>query len=353
MWIVVTIFNPLMAFLALATIPMSSIEQNQEALLSYMGNVSGGAWLSILISIDAALVLSGAVLTSFIGVNGLVERMTLDRVLPPFLLKKNNRGSSYRISIAFFLLCVSILLITKGKLSALAGVYTIAFLSVMVLFGAGNILLKIKRKKLPRPEKSSWPFLLIAIAAVLIAIVGNVILNPAYLGVFMEYFIPTILAVGIMLNRTLILKIVLQIIKYILSPVEQFLKRSNRSILKVIYRINSQEFVYFTKGDNVANLNKVMLYIQKNEHTKQLKIVAAVGDGEKTPPRLVSDIEVLDREYPAIKIEYIEVSGIFGPELIQKLSEEWDIPVNFMFIGSPSDQFPYRIEELGGVRLII
>lgn len=292
MWIVVTIFNPLMAFLALATIPMSSIEQNQEALLSYMGNVSGGAWLSILISIDAALVLSGAVLTSFIGVNGLVERMTLDRVLPPFLLKKNNRGSSYRISIAFFLLCVSILLITKGKLSALAGVYTIAFLSVMVLFGAGNILLKIKRKKLPRPEKSSWPFLLIAIAAVLIAIVGNVILNPAYLGVFMEYFIPTILAVGIMLNRTLILKIVLQIIKYILSPVEQFLKRSNRSILKVIYRINSQEFVYFTKGDNVANLNKVMLYIQKNEHTKQLKIVAAVGDGEKTPPRLVSDIEV-------------------------------------------------------------
>lgn len=97
-----------------------------------MGGVSGGNWLSVLISIDAALVLSGAVLTSFIGVSGLVERITLDRVLPQFLLKKNKRGSSYRIAIAFFLLCVSILLITKGKLSALAGVYTIAFLSVMV-----------------------------------------------------------------------------------------------------------------------------------------------------------------------------------------------------------------------------
>ena len=109
-----------------------------------MGNISGGSWLSILISIDAALVLSGAVLTSFVGVTGLVERMTLDRVLPPFLLKKNKRGSSYRIAIVFFLLCVSILLITRGKLSALAGVYTIAFLSVMVLFGIGNVLLKVR-----------------------------------------------------------------------------------------------------------------------------------------------------------------------------------------------------------------
>ncbi len=65
LWIVVTDFNPLMAFLALAVIPVATIEQNQEALLSYMGNLSGGSWLSLLISIDAALVLSGAVLTSF------------------------------------------------------------------------------------------------------------------------------------------------------------------------------------------------------------------------------------------------------------------------------------------------
>ncbi|WP_178990189.1 hypothetical protein [Winogradskyella schleiferi] len=43
----------------------------------------------------------------------------------------------------------------------------------------------------------------------------------------------------------------------------------------------------------------------------------------------------------------------FGPEFIHKLSKQWDIPVNFMFIGSPGDHFPYRVEELGGVRLII
>ena len=353
MWIVVTVFNPLMAFLALSVIPIPEINQNQEALLSYMGNLSGGSWLSVLISIDAALVLSGAVLTSFIGVNGLVERMSLDRVLPPFLLKKNKRGSSYRISIGFFLLCISILLITNGELSALAGVYTIAFLSVMVLFGIGNILLKVKREKLARPEKSSWPLLIIAIIAIVVAIIGNIILNPPYLLVFFDYFIPSILVVGIMLNRTLILKVFLQIIKYVLSPFDNFLKKTNDEVLRQIDKINSQEFVYFTRDENIETLNNVMLYIRKNENTKKLKIVATLEDGKKASSRLKSDLKVLDREYPKIKIEFIELEDSFSPNLIKKLSKKWNIPVNFMFIASPGNDFQFRVEELGGVRLII
>ncbi len=353
MWIVVTVFNPLMAFLALAIIPMNAVEQNQEALLSYMGGISGGNWLSILISVDAALVLSGAVLTSFIGVSGLVERMTLDRVLPPFLLKKNKRGSAYRIAITFFLLCVSILLITQGKLSALAGVYTIAFLSVMALFGIGNVLLKIKRKNLPRPEYSNWISLVVAILAILVAIIGNAILNPVYLRVFFEYFIPTFLFVMFMLNRIPILKTVLNLIKYIFEPIQNMVNNTNTSIISLIDKINSQEFVFFTKGDDVETLNKVMLYIKNNENTRKLKIVAVFEKGQKPAAQLISDIDVLDREYPAIKIDFILLEGKFGPALINKLSKEWNIPVNFMFIGSPGNHFPYRIEELGGVRLII
>lgn len=353
MWIVVTIFNPLMAFLALAVIPMDGILNNKEALLSYMGGLSGGNWLSVMISVDAALVLSGAVLTSFVGVTGLVERMTLDRVLPPFLLKKNKRGSSYRIAIAFFLLCVSILFITNGELGALAGVYTIAFLSVMVLFGFGNILLKVKRSHLPRPERSTWLSLFVAIAAVIVAIIGNAVLNPAYLVVFFQYFIPTILLVMIMLNRIMLLKFALIVIQYFLHPIQSTLKKSNNSILSFIDEINSQEFVYFTKNDNVEAINKVMLYIQNNEHTKNIKIVAVYNEGERASDKFKYDIDVIDREYPAIKIEFVQMEGKFGPELIRELSHKWKIPVNFMFIGSPSDKFPYRLEELGGVRLII
>ncbi|WP_452598451.1 APC family permease [Pontimicrobium sp. MEBiC01747] len=353
MWIVVSVFNPLMAFLALALIPIPAVEGHKETLLSYMGELSGGGWLSTLISIDAALVLSGAVLTSFVGVTGLVERMTLDRILPQYLLKKNKRGSSYRIAIVFFLLCVSILLITEGELGALAGVYTIAFLSVMTLFGLGNFLLKVRRKHLPRPEKSSWLGLFIAVGAVIAALIGNVIMNPDYLKVFLEYLIPTLLVVVFMLNRTVILKFVLRAIKYIFNPIERFVQRSNHKIMATIDDINSQEFVFFTHEDDVATLNKVMLYITKNEHTKKLKVVTVLNENEQPPERLESDLEVLDREYPKIDIEYIKIQGEFGPKIIQKLSKDWDIPINFMFIGSPDDEFPYEVSELGGVRLII
>lgn len=354
MWIVVTIFNPLLAFLALAILPMTVIEQNQEALLSTLGGTTGGAWLTILVSIDATLVLSGAVLTSFVGVNGLVERMALDRVLPNFLLKKNKKGISFRIAIVFFLLCTSILLITRGKLSALAGVYTIAFLSVMVLFGVGNILLKVRRKHLPRPEKSSWVGLLLAIVAVVIAIIGNAILNPAYLFVFLEYFIPTFLVVMFMLNRTLILKFILNIVKHLLGPVQNMLIATNKNILDSIDSINSQRFVFFMDNkDDIATLNKAMLYIQNNEHTKNIKMVATLEDGKGIDTRKVEDIDVLDREYPDIKIDLIQVEEELSPDLIHRLSKKWDIPINFMFIASPGDHFPYKIEQLGGVRLII
>lgn len=69
--------------------------------------------------------------------------------------------------------------------------------------------------------------------------------------------------------------------------------------------------------------------------------------------RLEHDLKFLGEAYAKINIEYIEVEGKFGPELIEKLSKQWKIPTNFMFIGSPGDHFPYRLEEPGGVRLII
>ena len=353
MWIVVSIFNPLMAFLALSLIKIPDVAGHQEALLSYMGNIAGGKWLAVLISVDAALVLSGAVLTSYVGVTGLIERMTLDRVMPQFLLKKNKNNSSYRIIIMFFLLCVSILLITQGHLTSLAGVYTISFLSVMVLFAIGNMLLKIKRSKLPRPEKASWPAVLIAVTAVVLAVIGNAILHPKILIVFFQYFIPTMLLVIVMLRRTVILRITLSIIKYLFEPIRKFVLKTNKNILKTINKINSQEFVFFTKDDDVATLNKVMLYIKENEQTNRLKIVNVLEGKEKVDEKFLEDLDVLNREYPEIEIEFIAIKGHFGPELVKELSDKWKIPINFMFIGSPGDRFPYKIEELGGVRLII
>lgn len=360
MWAIVSVINPLMAIFALAlfSIPVLQSNEYQDTLLVEIGKLVGGEKIAILIAIDAFLVLSGAVLTSFVGVTGLLERMTLDRIMPPFFLKKNKRGSSYRIIIIFFVLCISVLLITRGNVALLAGVYTISFLSVMTLFGVGNILLKVRRNKLPRPEKASWFALFIAISAVVIALIGNIIMPPKEglprnLTVFLYYFIPSILFIIVMLNRTALLKLLLNVIGTIYAPIQKSISQFDKHIKRVIDKINSQEFVFFTKGDDIATLNKVMLYISKNEHTKRIKIVIVKNDVVEVPEKLEEELQFLDREYPNIGIEFIIEEGDFSPELITKLSQKWNIPVNFMFIGSPGDKFPYKIEELGGVRLII
>ncbi len=359
MWIIVSIINPLMAFFALSIVPAADVKELYEnTLLSHMAFISAGTWLQMLISIDAVLVLSGAVLTSYIGVSGLLERMTLDRILPPFFLKRNKRGSSYRIILLFLALNVSVLFITHGRVEILAGVYTISFLSVMALFAIGNIYLKIRRAQLPRPEKASWISVIVALIGVGIAIIGNLKMEPdedmpSNFAIFMDYFIPTITLIIIMLNRISLLKFLMSFIHYFTDPFRRNVKKVDLSILKTIVKINSQEFVFFTKGDNVKNLNRVMLYILRNEQTKKVKVVTVLAKGEVCHPTLKADLEFLNRVYPIIKIEFVKVEGKFSPQLIKDLSKEWGISPNFMFIGAPGDKFPYHIEDLGGVRLII
>lgn len=352
MWAVVSFFNPVLAFLLICIIPLAEVGAHKESLLAYLGQTIGGSWLAILISVDAVLVLCGAVLTSFVGVSGLLNRMTLDRILPNYFLKQNKNGSNYRIIISFLILCVSVLFVTKGSLESLAGVYTFSFLTVMGLFGIGNLLLKFKRKKLPRPEKARGISVVVAVSFIIAAFVGNIKLNTHSFYTFIYYLIPAFLVVVIMLNRSFLIQFIIYALEYFYNPLRKLVVLSNRYLNKMHLKISSQEFVFFTKGDNIAILNKVMQYVEGNETTKKLKIVNVKKEGVSNE-LLIEDLKVLDRAYPEIHIEFIEIEGVFGPELITELSEKWNIPKNFMFIGSPSDRFPYRVSELGGVRLIM
>jgi len=352
MWAIVSFFNPVLALLLICIIPLAEVGAHKESLLAYLGQTTGGTWLAILISVDAVLVLCGAVLTSFVGVSGLLNRMTLDRILPNYFLKQNKNGSNYRIIISFLILCVSVLFVTKGSLESLAGVYTFSFLTVMGLFGIGNLLLKFKRKKLPRPEKARGISVVVAVAFIIAAFIGNVNLNTHSFYTFISYLIPAFLFVEIMLNRSLLIRFSIYALEYFYTPLRKVVVLSNRYLNKMHLKINSQEFVFFTKGDNIAILNKVMQYVEGNETTTKLKIVNVKKEGASNQ-LLIEDLKVLDRAYPEIRIEFIEIEGVFGPELITELSEKWDIPKNFMFIGSPGDRFSYRVSELGGVRLIM
>jgi amino acid transporter len=353
MWAVVSVFNPLLAFLTLAVLATSEVSSNKEALLSYLGGKTGGSWLGTLISIDAVAVLSGAVLTSFVGVSGLIKRMALDRIYPQFFLLQTQRGSNYVILIGFFLLCLSILFLTEGKIEPLSGVYTISFLSVMAYFALGNFLLKSKRAKLPRPVHASILTVLVALMAVVVALYGNVKLHPEYLVVFLQYFVPAMLLIYASLKRQVLMNYALLVLRSFSDSIRAVALRSRMAIRQRVQKLHNQEFVFFTKGHDLATLNRVMIYVQENEVTNKLKIVAILREDEAIEQSFLDDLAVLDRAYPHICIDFVTRIGTFGPDIISELSKEWRIPKNFMFISSPGDRFPYKISELGGVRLII
>jgi hypothetical protein len=94
MWVCVSFFNPVLAFLSLCIMSQDNIRENQSTVLASMGRISAGAWLEKLVSADAFLVLSGGVLTSFVGVGGLCRRLALDRCLPQFLLGQTHSRHS-------------------------------------------------------------------------------------------------------------------------------------------------------------------------------------------------------------------------------------------------------------------
>ncbi len=74
---------------------------------------------------------------------------------------------------------------------------------------------------------------------------------------------------------------------------------------------------------------------------------------QKPTEQFLIDFDALDRAYPEVDMEYIIEQGEFTPEKVDELSKKWQIPKNFMFISSPGDKFSHRVEDLGGVRLIL
>jgi len=354
MWLAVIIFNPLVSLLSLGLLPLGEIQGIPPDLLAQMGEIALGPALRMAVSLDAVLVLSGAVLTSYIGVTGLIRRMTLDRCLPQWLLTENRwRRTNHWIILGFFGLCSSILLVTQGRIDTLAGVYALSFLSVMALFAVGNMLLKRSRGRLPRSERAGWGTVIGGCAAVLVGLVGNVGLDPRNVEVFAVYLGISLIAVGLMLLRVRLMKLALSLSRGAMDRVVSFNQRLRTVLREKIDRVNSVAVIYFTRGDDAAVLERAARYVLQNEQTNNLTVVHAYEDESAIPAHLATELAVLDRAHPQLRIDFLAVKGRFGPELVDRLSDRLGVPRNYMFIGTPGDQFPHRIEALGGVRVIL
>jgi len=350
MWLAVSFFNPVVAFLSIAILPLSDIRDpaNTGSLLSLMAQKAAGKWLVYLVSIDAVLVLSGAVLTGYVGVIGLARRLALDRILPQFLLQENRfTKTNHWIIIIFFGLCSSLYLIVSGQVGALSGVYTAAFLCVMALFAIGNMLLKYKRAKLPKENHTPWAVVIIGFIGVIIGFVANLVGAPEIVKPFGLYFGVTMAFFMIMFIRTSILRVLLYFGKRYIRW-----QRFHNFIEKQIQLLNSSKIVFFAKEHDLGILNKAMLYVRDNEETHWVVIAHVYRNVADIPPKLEQNVAMLHEAYPKFRIDLVTIHGDFGPKLMEELSIKMGVPKNFMFITTPSERFAHKVADLGGVRLV-
>eukprot|EP01095_Lingulamoeba_sp_RSL-Kostka_P016361 TRINITY_DN7987_c1_g2_i1.p1 TRINITY_DN7987_c1_g2~~TRINITY_DN7987_c1_g2_i1.p1 ORF type:complete len:672 (+),score=192.22 TRINITY_DN7987_c1_g2_i1:37-2052(+) len=349
MWIVVAIVNPLLSVLCFGVLDFDTIIANQSTVLVSMANVAVGDWFGIVVAVDAGLVLSGAVLTSFVGVTGLLKRMSLDRILPQFFLRTNSfRKTNHWIIISFFIVTSSLYCLVKGDVNTLSSMYSIAFLCVMMLFALSNIMLKYKRDECPRVVKAHWLTVILALSGVILGTLGNIILNFDILGYFTLYFFLVSVGVLFMLSRVFVMKFVIYSIRK--TPLYKLLGDKFENYARTF---KDQKMIFFAKKPNPSTINKAILYIRDNEQTSNISIIHLYeeeNDDDKIEFQII--VQLLDKMYPKMSIGLVFVKGAFNPSYVRRLSYTLDVPPNFMFIVCPDSKLSSSLEDFGGIRLI-
>lgn len=105
-WLSVALLEAPMALLVLAVIPLKQIQSSND-VLALLASVAGGKGLHVYITVDAAIVLCGGVLTGAISCAGLLLAMCADGTLPRWLAGTLKRtGAPVWCLIAYLGLCI-------------------------------------------------------------------------------------------------------------------------------------------------------------------------------------------------------------------------------------------------------
>lgn len=344
MTIGVMVFNPLIAYVVINLMSISDIAGAKDFLLAEAAMRMGGMFFLGWIAINAFLVLCGAVLTSYVGVSGLVNRMALDDCLPNVLLKENSQGSHPRIILTFFALCASILLVTKGDLLSLAGVYTISFLGVMSLFAIGNLILRQTRSELKRPYSAPFAFVVLAAIATLSGMLGNILIDRQNVEYFLTYFIPAIvLTLGIIYRRD-VFQSLSRLFTYV-PPLRRFFHERYMETTHVRF----YAFIHHT-----GNLFHILNYINNNENGWNVTIVHCEKEDTCQAEQLREILPALRKAgaFTHFNIDLQYVDKPFSPQTVEEFAAKRHIPHNRIFIGAIHHHHPFDYNDFGGVRII-
>ncbi|KAG9404411.1 hypothetical protein AC1031_004619 [Aphanomyces cochlioides] len=411
MWALSSIYNIVLCILALGVLTIDDIVVYQNSVLAQMAQVAAGDWLKWWVTIDALIVLSGGVLTSYVGITGLVRRLSADRVMPEFLSRKNScRGTTHWISLFFFVLATSLVFVLNGNATVLSNVYTYSFLSLMFLFGMGCMMLKLKRHDIPRAVKAPWWICVFGVLLVLFGFMGNLLGNPKALTYFAVYFIFVGAVIYLNLERVFVLRSLIVVINLFAKekidpqgpllenegindpeidpaignqplvddepplpppptkpaatpkPIERAmsadLERDGKQVAllaRTIKEISNQPIIFFIKQANLTVLNKAILYVRRNEITHNLRIVhvyeEATPEALETIQTLKEMVALMDSLYPKLRTDFYAVVAPFEPATIEWLSRHYGISTNMMFIKQPGNANVHKVSAYG-VRVI-
>ncbi|KAF0689768.1 Aste57867_18811 [Aphanomyces stellatus] len=389
MWSISSFFNVVLAVLVFGVLEMDGpdgIVANQNYVLAQMGLVAAGAWAQWLVVIDAFIVLSGAVLTAYVGINGLARRLASDRVMPNFFITQNKlRGSCHWIILSFFVIASSLVIILNADQTQMAGVYTYSFLSMMFLFGTGCILLKLKRRDIPRQVHAPWWCIVLGMTLVVVGFLANLLGNPKTLMYFVSYFIFVFLVIFGMLERVFLLRVLVVITNVLfkdkksrpdaeevliddqvdLAATPDFSKAAAPNLeqesakvsglVKSIKAIKNAPVVFYIKQADLTTLNKAILYVRANELTHNLRFVHFYASQTPAALDIVAQLKemiaMFDHVYPKIRLDFYSVVGEFEPAGVEWISRKFDVPTNMMFLKQPSSETVHKVSAYG-VRVI-
>ena len=182
----VSFTGPISSLLCIVLLSDADIEKYKATFLSGLAIHEGGSWMLYLLVANACLTLFAAVNTAFAGATGLMTTMGKQGNLPALVLRRWNeraallKGFPY-VALPFAALCLVMLAVFPGAVDRLGEVYGMAFLSVMVCYCAGVVLLRLRQpaKVARAPWLSNWTARWRGVPVPLAAVVGCVILAAA------------------------------------------------------------------------------------------------------------------------------------------------------------------------------
>merc|ERR1719397_289351 len=211
-----------------------------------------------------------------------------------------------------------------------------AFLTVMILFTIGNMLIKMKRATLPTPLRVPYAVVLLAFFMMAMGLLGNILSqDPKSITGFLMFGSCFFIPVQVMLNRVFVMKIIAKFVEPCVSSHQKssccfrmFQRCFKKCMLDKVYQplrnraiqLQKKPILFFTNNDEPPVLLQAIQYFLSNEVRRWYKFVRVYEKKEMVPKEAPQIYKSLQRLFISVNIDYVGVVGSFNPAMVRFIS---------------------------------